>query len=168
MQLRWSEAAANDRENITDYLFEHVPEHAPDPHLHCDDLTEGQFAIGWSPPNIAVNGRTRSQRTAVELETIGYLELAIQAIRIIAIQLMKISCRTLSPLTGSIVHLTGDYVWRQHWRVEKGKFRPHATVFAGLVHSAPQSWQYAAHRRRSMNCLARDSGWTRKASPTGT
>jgi toxin ParE1/3/4 len=30
MQLRWSEEAANDLERITNYLFEHKPQYAPE------------------------------------------------------------------------------------------------------------------------------------------
>lgn len=30
MELRWTEKAANDLEQITDYLFEKTPEHAPE------------------------------------------------------------------------------------------------------------------------------------------
>jgi TnpA family transposase len=61
---------------------------------------------------------------AIVLWNTVYLERAIQAIRDLGETVDENLLQHLSPLGWEHINLTGDYVWRQDRRVEKGKFRP--------------------------------------------
>ena len=61
---------------------------------------------------------------AIVLWNTVYLERAIQAIRDHGQPVDENLLQHVSPLGWEHVNLTGDYVWRQDRRVERGKFRP--------------------------------------------
>jgi TnpA family transposase len=61
---------------------------------------------------------------AVVLWNTVYLERAVQAIRDRGQIIDQTLLRHLSPLGWEHINLTGDYVWRQGWKVQPGKFRP--------------------------------------------
>jgi hypothetical protein len=61
---------------------------------------------------------------AIILWNTVYLEQAIQALRNHGETVDENLLQHLSPLGWEHINLTGDYVWRHHRRVEKGKFRP--------------------------------------------
>jgi TnpA family transposase len=61
---------------------------------------------------------------AIVLWNTVYLERAIQAIRDRGEIVDESLLQHLSPLGWEHINLTGDYVWRQDPKVEKGKFRP--------------------------------------------
>jgi TnpA family transposase len=61
---------------------------------------------------------------AIVLWNTVYLERAIQAIRDHGQPVDENLLQHLSPLGWEHINLTGDYVWRQDRRVERGKFRP--------------------------------------------
>jgi len=61
---------------------------------------------------------------AIVLWNTIYLERAIQAIRDHGQPVDENLLRHVSPLGWEHINLTGDYVWRQDRRVERGKFRP--------------------------------------------
>jgi TnpA family transposase len=61
---------------------------------------------------------------AIVLWNTVYLERAIQAIKSRGEAIDENLLQHLSPLGWEHINLTGDYVWRQDRRVEKGKFRP--------------------------------------------
>jgi TnpA family transposase len=61
---------------------------------------------------------------AIVLWNTVYLERAIQAIRDHGATIDENLLQHVSPLGWEHINLTGDYVWRQTRRVEKGKFRP--------------------------------------------
>jgi TnpA family transposase len=61
---------------------------------------------------------------AIVLWNTVYLERATQALREAGKLPDDGMLRYLSPLGWEHINLTGDYVWRQSWNVEEGKFRP--------------------------------------------
>ena len=61
---------------------------------------------------------------AIVLWNTVYLERAIQAIRDHGQPVDENLLQHVSPLGWEHINLTGDYVWRQDRRVERGKFRP--------------------------------------------
>jgi hypothetical protein len=61
---------------------------------------------------------------AIVLWNTVYLERAIQAIREHGHPVDEHLLPHLSPLGWEHINLTGDYVWRQSRKVERGKFRP--------------------------------------------
>jgi TnpA family transposase len=61
---------------------------------------------------------------AIVLWNTVYLERAIQAIRDHGQPVDENLLQHVSPLRWEHINLTGDYVWRQDRRVERGKFRP--------------------------------------------
>jgi hypothetical protein len=61
---------------------------------------------------------------AVVLWNTVYLERAIQAIRDHGQPVDENLLQHVSPLGWEHINLTGDYVWRQDRRGERGKFRP--------------------------------------------
>ena len=61
---------------------------------------------------------------AIVLWNTVYLQRAIQAIRDHGATIDENLLQHVSPLGWEHINLTGDYVWRQSRRVEKGKFRP--------------------------------------------
>jgi TnpA family transposase len=61
---------------------------------------------------------------AIVLWNTVYLERAIQAIRDNGQPVDENLLQHVSPLGWEHINLTGDYVWRQDPRVERGKFRP--------------------------------------------
>jgi Tn3 transposase DDE domain len=61
---------------------------------------------------------------AIVLWNTVYLERAIQAIRDHGQPVDENLLQHVSPLGWEHINLTGDSVWRQDRRVERGKFRP--------------------------------------------
>ena len=61
---------------------------------------------------------------AIVLWNTVYLERAIQAIRDHGETVEENLLQHVSPLGWEHINLTGDYVWRQNRRVERGKFSP--------------------------------------------
>ena len=61
---------------------------------------------------------------AIVLWNTVFLERVIQAIRDHGQPVDENLLQQVSPLGGENINLTGDYVWRQDRRVERGKFRP--------------------------------------------
>jgi TnpA family transposase len=61
---------------------------------------------------------------AIVLWNTVYLERAIQALRDAGKPVNDALLQFLSPLGWEHINLTGDYVWRQNKRLEKGEFRP--------------------------------------------
>ena len=62
--------------------------------------------------------------SAIVLWNTVYLERAVQALRAAGVEVDDKLLSNLSPLGWEHINLTGDYIWRQSKRVEKGKFRP--------------------------------------------
>jgi TnpA family transposase len=61
---------------------------------------------------------------AIVLWNTVYLERAIHALKTHGYPVDETLLKHLSPLGWEHINLTGDYVWRQNKKVEKGKFRP--------------------------------------------
>ena len=61
--------------------------------------------------------------SAIVLWNTVYLECAVQALRAAGVEVDDKLLSNLSPLGWDRINLTGDYIWRQSKRVEKGKFR---------------------------------------------
>ena len=61
---------------------------------------------------------------AIILWNTVYLERAVRSLRKSGQQIDEALLPHLSPLGWEHINLTGDYIWRQHKNVEKGKFRP--------------------------------------------
>lgn len=61
---------------------------------------------------------------AIVLWNTVYLERAIQALEEHGQSIDKNLLQHLSPLGWEHINLTGDYVWRQNKKAEKGRFRP--------------------------------------------
>ncbi len=53
-----------------------------------------------------------------------YLDRAVQALKDHGQAIDEDLLQYLSPLGWEHINLTGDYVWRQNPKVEKGKYRP--------------------------------------------
>jgi hypothetical protein len=70
---------------------------------------------------------------AIVLWNTVYLERAIQAIRDHGQPVDENLLQHVSPLGGEHINLTGDYVWRQDRRVERGKFRPLRAVASPIA-----------------------------------
>jgi ribosomal protein L20 len=62
--------------------------------------------------------------SAIILWNTVYLERAVHAVRAAGAEVDDKLLSNLSPLGWEHINLTGDYIWRQSKRVEKGKFRP--------------------------------------------
>ena len=62
--------------------------------------------------------------TAIVLWNTVYLGRSIGALREDGQQVDNKLLTHLSPLGWEHINLTGDYIWRQHKQVERGKFRP--------------------------------------------
>lgn len=62
--------------------------------------------------------------TAIILWNTVYLERAIESLKAHGYTVDDELIGHLSPLAWEHINLTGDYVWRQSRKVEKGKFRP--------------------------------------------
>ena len=60
---------------------------------------------------------------AIVLWNTVYLERAVAAAREHGTEVDDALLQHLSPLGWEQINLTGDYVWRQNRRVEKGRFR---------------------------------------------
>ena len=61
---------------------------------------------------------------AIVLWNTVYLERAVESLKTHGCEVDDELVKHLSPLAWEHINLTGDYVWRQSKRVEKGKFRP--------------------------------------------
>jgi hypothetical protein len=61
---------------------------------------------------------------AIVLWNTVYLERAVQTLREAGISVDDKLLPHLSPLGWEHINLTGDYIWKQNKRLEKGQFRP--------------------------------------------
>ena len=61
---------------------------------------------------------------AIILWNTVYLSRAIDHLKAQGLPVDDNLLEHLSPLGWEHINLTGDYVWRQNWRVESGEFRP--------------------------------------------
>jgi hypothetical protein len=85
--------------------------------------------LGEMPDRSFENQRYRASgltlvTAAIVLWNTVYLERAIQAIRDHGQPVDEHLLQDVSPLGWEHINPTGDYVWRQDRRVERGRFRP--------------------------------------------